>query len=182
MRRTIITDSVKTNPKPSNRFKYLLGKLMPSIFGSPMHMQAILRDQFGNIKEVRNVYNTVTSAAKIRTADWLQTTPATSEKPSHMAVGTGTPSATALGVENDRNALTSSTTSGTAVLTMVGDWAAGDATAAITEAGVFDTAAGATMWLSASFAVINKGSLDTLQINWTFTIAQYQYIILQEIE
>lgn len=171
MRKTILTDGIKTNPKPSNRLKYWLGKLLPSVFGMPIHMQAILRDPFGNIKEVRNVYNTVTSAAKIRTADWLQTTPAVSEKPSHMAVGIGTPGATALGSESDRNALTSSTCSGTAVLTMVGDWAAGDASVAITEAGVFDNVTGATMWLSASFAVINKGALDTLQITWTFTIA-----------
>lgn len=162
-------DSVTTNPKPSNRFKYLLGKLMPSVFGMPYHMQAVLKDQFGNIKETRTIYNTVTTAGKNGTADQILASPSLN-KPTHMAVGTGSPSGTALGSENDRNALTSKTRN-TNVITFVGDWAAGDATAAITEAGVFDAASTGNMWLSASFAVINKGSLDTLNITWTYTIA-----------
>lgn len=153
MKTTFIADSVKANER-----------------GSRMHVHIELRGPNRELKDVRDIYNTVTSAAKIRIADWIQTTPATSERPSHMAVGTGTPSATALGTETDRNALTSSTTSGTAVLTMVGDWAAGDATAALTEAGVFDNVTGATMWLSTSFSVINKAASDTLAITWTLTI------------
>lgn len=91
-------------------------------------------------------------------------------KPTHMAVGTGTPSSTALGTENDRNALSTKTRSN-AVVTMVGDWAAGDATAALTEAGVFDASSSGNMWLSSSYSVINKGANDTLQITWTFTIS-----------
>jgi hypothetical protein len=93
-------------------------------------------------------------------------------KVSWMAVGTGTPAATLLGTELDRNALTSKTRSG-AVLTMVGDWAAGDATGAITEAGLFDvvTANTVNMWCSSSFSVINKGASDTLKITWTITIS-----------
>jgi hypothetical protein len=85
-----------------------------------------------------------------------------------MAVGTGSPSATALGTELDRNALTSKTRSN-AVITMVGDWVAGDGTGALTEAGIFDAATAGNMWTSASFSVINKGANDTLQISWTLT-------------
>jgi hypothetical protein len=89
-----------------------------------------------------------------------------------MAIGTGSPAATLLGAEIDRNALTSKTRSG-AVVTMVGDWAAGDGTGAITEAGIFDvvTANTVNMWASQSFAVINKLAADTLSISWTLTFA-----------
>lgn len=161
--------TVIANAKPSNRFKYFLGKLFPRIFGQAYHAQAILRDQFGNIKQVENYYNTVTTAGKNMIADRLLASP-TLGVPTHMAVGTGTPSGTALGTESDRNALTSKTRSN-AVVTMVGDWAAGDATAALTEAGVFDASSSGNMHLSASFSVINKGANDTLQITWTLTIS-----------
>lgn len=166
---TIQTDSVKANPKPNNRLKYLLGKIAPGIFGMPIHMKAVLRDQFGNIKETRSIYNTVTASGKNGTADQILLSP-TLAKPTHMAVGTGTPAANALGVENTRVAFTTKTRS-TNVVTAVGDYAAGVATAALTEAGWFDAASVGNMWLSASFSVINKGSLDTLSISWTYTIA-----------
>jgi hypothetical protein len=91
-------------------------------------------------------------------------------KPTHMAIGTGSPSGSALGTELDRNALTSKTRSG-ADVTMVGDWAAGDGTGAITEAGVFDASSTGNMWMSASFSVINKGAADTLSISWTLTFS-----------
>lgn len=165
-------DAVVANKKyrlNNNPIKYLLGKIAPSIFGLPFHMQAVVRDALGNVKEVRTIYNTVTTAGKNGIADQILASP-TLGKPTHMAVGTGTPSGTALGTELDRNALTSKTRSG-AVVTMVGDWAAGDATGAITEAGVFDASSGGNMWLSSSFSVINKGASDTLQITWTLTIS-----------
>ena len=135
------------------------------------HMHLVLRDENGNIKEERNVFNTVTTAGKNGAADQIIGSP-TLGKPTHMAIGTGSPAATLLGTEIDRNALTSKTRSG-AVVTMVGDWAAGDGTGAITEAGVFDvvTANTVNMWMSASFSVVNKGAADTLSISWTLTFA-----------
>lgn len=132
------------------------------------NMTLVLRGPDGAVKETR-VANTVTTAGKNGAADQILASPSLG-KPTHMAVGTGTPTGTALGAETDRNALTSKTRSG-AVVTMVGDWAAGDATAALTEAGVFDAAATGNMWLSASFSVINKAAGDTLQITWTLTYA-----------
>ena len=103
----------------------------------------------------------------------LDSTPATAQ-PSHMEVGTGATAVaagqTALTTALDRNALTSSIAAG-GVLTMVGNWAAGDATSAtIQEAGVFNNAAGGTMYSRATFTVINKGASDTLQITWTYTL------------
>lgn len=167
-------DSVKANPKPKSQIlRYLIVKKLPfleNIIGRPVHAVATLRDQFGNIKQVEHYYNTVTTSGKNGTADQLLLTPSLA-KPTHMAVGTGTPAANALGVELDRNAFTTKTRAANNVVTSVGDWAAGDATGAITEAGWFDAAAAGNMWLSASFAVINKGALDTLNISWTYTIA-----------
>ncbi len=129
----------------------------------------VLRGPDGRIKARRVIHNTVTTAGKNGAADQTLASP-TLNKPTHMAIGTGTPSGTALGTELDRNALTSKTRSG-AVVTMVGDWAAGDGTGAITEAGVFDAAAAGNMWMSQSFSVVNKGAADTLSISWTLTFA-----------
>lgn len=130
---------------------------------------AVLRDAFGNIKQIEKYHNTVTTAGKNAIADQILASP-TLGKPTHMAIGTGSPSGTALGTELDRNALTSKTRSN-AIVTMVGDWAAGDGTGAITEAGVFDASSSGNMWLSASFSVINKAAGDSLQITWTLTVS-----------
>lgn len=125
----------------------------------------------GKLKDERMVHNTVTTAGKNGAADQILASP-TLAKPGWMAIGTGSPAATLLGTEIDRNALTSKTRLDN-VVTMVGDWAAGDGTGAITEAGVFDvvTANTVNMWMSASFAVINKGAGDTLSISWTLTFS-----------
>lgn len=131
-----------------------------------------LFDEEGNLKDERNVHNTVVTAGKNFIADQLSTTPG-STKMTHMAVGTGTtavdPGDTTLVTENDRNAVTSSTDT-TNVLTVVGDWAAGDATAAITEAGIFNAASNGTMLARSVFSAINKAAGDTLSITWTVTI------------
>jgi hypothetical protein len=133
------------------------------------HMHLVLRDKDGNIKDERKVYNTVTTAGKNGAADQILLSPSLN-KPTHMAIGTGSPSGTALGTELDRNALTSKTRSN-AVVTMVGDWAAGDGTGAITEAGIFDAASTGNMWTSSSFSVVNKAAGDTLSISWTLTFS-----------
>lgn len=133
------------------------------------NVKIVLRGPDGKIKDTREIQNTVTTAGKNGAADQILASPSLG-KPTHMATGTGTPGATALGTELDRNALTSKTRSG-AVVTMVGDWAAGDGTGAITEAGLFDAASTGNMWCSQSFSVVNKAAGDTLQISWTLTFA-----------
>lgn len=114
------------------------------------------------------VDNLVTTAGKNGIADQILAAPSLA-KPTHMALGTGTPSATALGTEADRNALTGKTRSG-AVVTYTCTWAAGDGTGALTEAGIFDAASAGNMWQSATFAVKNKGASDSLNATWTLTI------------
>ena len=133
----------------------------------------VLRDKDGNLKAERHVDNLVVTTGRDAIMERLDSSPATSQ-PTHMAIGTGStaPAAgnTALGAEIDRNALTSNTASG-AVLTMVGNWAAGDGTnSAIAEAGVLNAASSGTLYSRATFTAINKGASDTLQITWTYTL------------
>ncbi len=136
------------------------------------HVKLVLYDALGNVKQIEEVDNLITTAGRNAIIERLDSSPGTSQ-PTHMAVGTGTNAAaagdTTLQTEVDRNALTSNTSS-TNVLTMVGDWAAGDATAAITEEGVLNNSSGGTLYARSVFSVINKAASDTLQITHTFTL------------
>ena len=95
---------------------------------------------------------------------------------SYMAVGTGTTAAaignTTLATEVDRNALSVSggTASGAAV-TYATTWLAGDATGALTEAGLFTASSGGTMLARTVFAAVNKGADDLVTISWTVTVS-----------
>ncbi len=163
-----VSEGVRANRRPS-RVRYALGHVAPSLFGIPLHVVAELRGPDGVLKERRRIYNTVTTAGKAGIADQILASPSLG-KPTHMAVGTGTGGTTTLNAETDRNALTSKTRS-SAVVTMVGDWAAGDATAALTEAGVLTASSSGDLWLYTTFSVINKGASDTLSISWALTIS-----------
>lgn len=131
-----------------------------------------LRGRDGAVKEMREIHNLIVDVGRNGIMDQLLASP-TIGKPTHMAIGTGSvaPAAgnTALGAEIDRNALTSKTRS-LGVVTMVGDWAAGDGTnAAIAEAGILNAASAGDLFSRATFTAINKGASDTLSITWTFT-------------
>jgi hypothetical protein len=136
------------------------------------NVHIVLRDSDGNLKQEERCHNLITTAGRNAIVERLDSSAAT-EVPTHMAIGTGTNAAaagdTTLQTELDRNALTSNTSSGN-VLTMVGNWAAGDGTGAITEAGVLNAAANGTLYSRAVFSVINKAAGDTLQITWTYTL------------
>lgn len=137
--------------------------------GRPMHVALRLwNPRTGETSEYRE-YNAVTTRGREGIADQVLAAP-TLGKPTHMAIGTGTGGTTTLASELDRNALTTKTRSG-AVVTMVGDWAAGDGTGALTEAGVLTASSAGDLWLYTTFAVINKGASDALTITWTLTIA-----------
>lgn len=94
---------------------------------------------------------------------------------SHIAIGTGSAAAdvvqTALITEIARIAAAYSHTAGTKVLTFAATFPAGTGTGPITEAGVLNAASAGIMLDRVVFAVINKGSLDTLQVTFTFTMA-----------
>jgi len=123
----------------------------------------------GVVKQTTELHNAVTTAGKNAAADQLLASP-TLGKPTHMAMGTGTPGATLLGAENARVAFDSKTRSGN-VVTYVATFGAGVGTGTITEAGVFDVATANTvnMHLSAGSFSHSKGALDSLVFTWTET-------------
>ncbi len=126
------------------------------------------------VKDVRVMPNTITTFCDKVVANRMSGS-VTDGVISHIAVGTGSgggASSNSLVTEEDRNAVTSNTQGSAAAdndIVIVGDWAAGDATAAITEAGLFNDASNPGMFAYADFAAINKAAGDTLQITWTLT-------------
>ncbi len=160
--------------------EYVRSELRERKLGGPQEnctlvgeMTAVLRGPDGKIKETRNVKNLVVTTGVTAIIERLDSSPTTGI-PSHMAVGTSTVVASAgqtdlTSVLSPRVALTSSVASG-AVLTMIGNWAAGASTGTITEAGVFNALTTGTMYSRATFTAIPKGASDTLQITWTYTL------------
>jgi len=143
---------------------------MKDAMGIAGRVDLVLRGPDGTVRDERHIPNTVTALGDAHVADQLSDQGDSAM--SHMAVGTGTPTATALQTEIDRNAL-DSTTQGTAGddndVIFVCTWAAGDGTGALTEAGIFNDASAGTMFVSSSFSAINKGAADSLEITWTVT-------------
>ena len=133
-----------------------------------------LRGSDGKLKEERVIHNTITELFDAQVADQLADTP-TDGQIGFMAVGTGTGQGSAdvgLATQLDINALTSTIQDVVGEdndLIYIGDWAATDGTGALTEAGIFLTSDNTSMMTVASFAVINKGAADTLEITWTIT-------------
>lgn len=130
-----------------------------------------LFNEHGDLKELRKIHNTVTTAGKNGVADQVLAAP-TLAKMGWMAIGTGSPAATLLGTEIARVAFDTKTRS-TNVVTVVATFPAGTGTGAITEAGTFNivTANTVDMWMSASFSVVNKGAADSIIITWTLTLS-----------
>ena len=124
-----------------------------------------------NDEIVQETENLVVTAGKNWVADRMNNA---NTVMTHMAVGTGSTAAaagnTALVTETDRNALTSTTVTDNAVA-YVATWAAGDATAALTEAGLFDAASSGDMLARTVFSVVNKGAADSMTITWTITVS-----------
>ncbi len=130
----------------------------------------------GVLKEVEEVNNLVVTAGRQHVADQMSNLSAAAM--AYMAIGTGTTDVdaadTALQTELDRNALTSKNQgTGTEAnkVTYICEWAAGDGTGAITEAGVFNSASAGTMLCRSVFAVKNKGAGDTLTLTWVLTFS-----------
>ena len=163
---TGVSDSIKIGDNLS--FQMERGLPLDEVVKLRGHICFLLLDEDGKIKVEWEVGNLVTTAGKAGLADQMLAAP-TLAKPGWMALGTGSPGATALGTEIDRNALATKTRSG-AVVTMTATWAAGDGTGTLTEAGIFDAATAGNMWCSASFAAKPKAAADTLSATWTFTV------------
>jgi hypothetical protein len=140
-------------------------------------VQVQLLDADGNVKETREFPNLVVNTGLAYIASRMKDATATAM--SHMAVGSGSTAAvaadTALGTQLARVALDSTTlvttTATNDAVQYVATFPAGTGTGAVTEAGIFNASSAGTMLCRTVFAVINKGSLDTLVITWKVTVA-----------
>jgi len=125
-----------------------------------------------NDEVIQEVPNLVVTAGKGFVASRMKD--ATTNAMSHMAIGTNTASAaagdTGLGAEAARVALTSTTVSSNTI-TYVATFGTGVGTGAITEAGLFNASSSGTMLCRTVFAVVNKGSSDSMTITWTVTVS-----------
>jgi len=125
-----------------------------------------------NDEIVQETKNLVVTAGKNFVASRMKDT--SKAAMTHMSVGTGTTAAaagnTTLVSETDRNALTSTTVTNNEIA-YVATWAAGDATAALTEAGIFNASSGGDMLCRTVFSVVNKGASDSMTITWTVTVS-----------
>lgn len=94
---------------------------------------------------------------------------------SHIALGTGTSLATTsqigLQTETARKAAAYAHTNGTPSFTMTATFNAGEATGALTEAGVFNASSGGVMFDRVVFPVINKEANDVLTMTFTFSMS-----------
>lgn len=97
---------------------------------------------------------------------------------SHMALGSGSAAAaagnTALGTELASSRIVLTTDGGTvsnATVQYDATWTSSHGAYAIEEAGIFNAASGGTMLARTVFAIINKGTDDTVTISWTITVS-----------
>jgi len=139
-------------------------------------LSIVLKDEKGAVKETREIKNLVVNTGLAHITSRLLGT--SSNVMSHMALGAGTTAATAgdTALESQlgsRKALTSSTQSGTnnESIVYVATFSAGEATGAVTEAGIFNASTSGTMLCRTVFSVVNKAAGDTLQVTWTVTFS-----------
>ncbi len=133
----------------------------------------VLKDKNGNVKETREIDNLVVDAGLDYIASRMEGT--SSNVMSHMALGSGTTAAAAGDTDlesilGSREALDSTTVTDNAVA-YVASFEAGDATGAVTEAGIFNAVSGGSMLCRTVFSVVNKAADDTMSVTWTITIS-----------
>ena len=125
-----------------------------------------------NNEVVQEVPNLVVTAGKGYVASRMKDTSLGAM--SHMAIGTNSTAAasgnTALGSEADRNGLASTVVSG-ATVTYTATFGACEGTGAITEAALLNASSAGTMLCRTVFAVVNKGSQDSMTITWSVTVS-----------
>jgi len=133
----------------------------------------VLKDKDGNVKEERTEKNLVVTTGLNYIASRMKDASATAM--THMALGSGTTTAAAgqtdiVTLLGAREALDSTTVTANAVA-YVSSFEAGDATGAVTEAGIFNASTSGTMLCRVVFSVVNKAADDTMTVTWTITLS-----------
>lgn len=133
-----------------------------------------LFDAQGNLKDERNINNTVVTAGKNYLATWLAAASQAGYFMQYIALGTGSTAAaigqTTLDVETGTR-VAGTLSSASNVWQNVAAFGPGVSTGAITESGIFSAAAAGTMLARQTFAVINKAAGDSLQVTWSITLS-----------
>lgn len=136
----------------------------------------VLKDKAGNVKETRVVKNLIVNTGLAYIISRMVNT--SKAVMTHMALGSSTTAAAAgqtdlITTVGSREALDSSTISGSnnEKVVFVSTFEAGDATGAITEAGIFNSSSGGDMLCRTVFSVVNKAADDAMSVTWTITLA-----------
>ena len=132
-----------------------------------------VKDKDGNVKEQRHEKNLIVTAGLNFICSRMKDTSAGAM--SHMGLGSGTTAAAAgqtdlVTLLGSREALDSTTVS-TNTIAYVSSFEAGDATGAVTEAGIFNASSSGTMLCRVVFYAINKAADDTMSVTWTITLS-----------
>jgi hypothetical protein len=139
-------------------------------------LSIVLKDKDGNVKDNRQVKNLVVDSGLA----FIISRMVGIDKGvmSHMALGAGTTAAA--GAQTDlvsmlgaREALDTTTILGTKneKVQYVCSFEAGDATGAVTEAGIFNASTEGDMLCRTVFDVVNKAADDTMTVTWVITVA-----------
>lgn len=138
-------------------------------------LNIVLTDKDGNIKDTRKVKNLVVNAGLTYIVSRMTGT--SKAVMSHMALGSGTTAAAAsqtdlVSILGSREAIDSTTITGaTKAVAYTSAFEAGDATGAVTEAGIFNASSSGDMLCRTVFNVVNKAADDTMSITWTITLS-----------
>lgn len=139
-------------------------------------LSIVLRDKDGNIKDRRECKNLVVNTGLAYIASRMVGT--TKGVMSHMALGAGATAAAATQSAlvtqlGSREVLDSTTVSGanSEKVVYTASFEAGDATGAVTEAGIFNADTGGDMLCRTVFPVVNKAADDTMAVAWTITLS-----------
>jgi len=133
-----------------------------------------LYDASGNLKETREINNVVVTVGKNYLADWLTQATQADYFMRYIALGTGTNAANAsdTGLQTELSTRSAGTLTPTSnVWQNVASFGPGVNTGAITESGIFSASTLGTMFARQTFAVINKGAGDTIQVTWQVTFS-----------
>lgn len=139
-------------------------------------LNIVLRDKDGNVKDERDVDNLVVNSGLAYIISRMVGT--SMSVMSHMGLGSGTTAAAAAQTDlvsllGSREVLDSTTIAGANnnQVVYVSSFEAGDATGAVTEAGIFNASTAGDMLCRTVFPVVNKGADDALTVTWTITLS-----------
>lgn len=141
------------------------------------NVKIVVKDKDGKVKNEQEIPNLVVKSGRDFIASRMIGTSA--DVMSHMAIGTGSTGElagdTTLAAEVARVVLATSAV-GTGgeenIITYQATFGPGTpgSSAAVVEAGIFNDGSAGDMLCRTTFAVVNKGTDDTLSITWTITI------------